>query len=260
MSCSASSVWITVEILNSSTLIGLALIRLVLIRRVSRVRAELNPPTTPGDNSLANTTIVLNTRDLVRFYPSFATIKPGWSQQVSVVFTPDKTDELWDGEGEEGTAGFLKSTEVDEKTRALDATIVIAVDGMKNGKPASILARRTADGGFAPAFVASKPTLNDLRQGGVKLLSHELLHVVQEWDSPGSYASHYSDAVAKVVGKNPFLLFRPEDRARAAYQENEFEKAAYLRSDEFVSKNQAAINGGNFDGYLPIPMMTPLTQ
>jgi len=77
---------------------------------------------------------------------------------------------------------------------------------------------------------------------------------------PGAYASRYADATWKVVSQHPCLLFHPEDQARQAYQENEYEKAAYRRSEEFVSKNRADSNAGSFDDYLPIPMMVPLTR
>ncbi len=205
---------------------------------------------------MANATVVLNTRDLVRFYPSFATIEPGWSQQVTLVYTPDKNDKVWDGDSED-TGGTLVSSERAEKTRSLKAVIAINVAMIKSPKTGSMLARPGSKNG---EFVASKPTLNEMRQSGVRLLSHELLHVIQEWVRPGGYASHQEDATRKVLAQHPCLLFHPEDRARQAYQENEYEKAAYRSSEEFVSKNRADINAGDFDDYLPIPMMVPPTK
>jgi hypothetical protein len=178
-------------------------------------------------------TISLNNDDLARLHKVFATIRPGWSQRVEVIYTFGKTDNAWAKGGvapeEEGTAGVTVSTNVDERLKALTALVAIDLNyALLPEKIAKPSANRISQ--MTPAV---EPVPEDKRERVFFILQHELLHVLQAWNWGNDWGNMYAQG-----GSN--------------YGQNRYEQAARRHGLSWVKDNQTQLASGAYDRFAPI--------
>jgi hypothetical protein len=194
------------------------------------------------------TSITLESSDLVKFYATFGTLRPGWKQVVGVTYTVGKDPgSPWGGETP-GVAGTTPKAIADESARQLVGTVLIDVRAATMDEAVSVVIRGNK------LVTSNSVSLSEMRERVITILSHELLHVLQGWVRPGGYQDADRTAMAKAWGRDLFIT-RPKEFADRRYYGNVYEQAAFARSKEFAKANRDAIRGGAFDSYLPIPML-----
>jgi hypothetical protein len=179
-------------------------------------------------------TICLSAADLAQLNAVFSTIRKGWSQRVDTVYTYGKMDTIWREAGvaasELGTAGVKVCSKVDERSRALSATIALDLKcaeqlAQTNNKPANRI---------SSVSVATTPsTFQNMQERLLGTLQHELLHVLQHWIYGDEWGSKYADA------------------NRKGYDKNRYEQAAFRHGEWWVRTNRERIAAGTFERYIP---------
>ncbi|QQS13887.1 MAG: hypothetical protein IPK81_06690 [Rhodospirillales bacterium] len=179
---------------------------------------------------------------LCALVPMAATVQPGYSRRVEIVYDRGKTSPLWEGVSGDGVHGRLQVATVRDLTRHLFARVMVDVDACVRVAAAGSI---SLDSGRAGP---RKATLDEARQSVARTLAHECVHCVQAWKRGGD--GRLRDDMGYLRTR---LLANGVPEA-GLYHRDWIEQEAF-RNERLDRGNQQAVGAGRFDAVLPIEMI-----
>ncbi len=200
---------------------------------------------------IATQMIYLGDDSLRRISPVLTNLKPEFAKRIAAFFTDGKDHPTWVSAGIEQSATSTHGVTVRVDNRGEDRELrgTVAVDVRGTAGPQTTMSLVASLRG--PATFRStvmKQSFKYARQETMKVLVHELRHVMASWSYglvPGSRRNRESQLYAAAYAKDGYF--------------NEFERDAFKFAGEWIEANSAAVDAGKFDDMLPISMIQSLT-
>ncbi len=190
--------------------------------------------------------VVLTGHQLARIDGFFASTRPTYSKQVTILFTDGKSDARWRGMTEGTGVTFTPDVKVDEQKRRCTATCLVDLYACLGESKTQAWRPR----GRAGTKTSVSPSM--FRRGAILTVVHELVHVTQGWQIGKQFARDFEEEAIS-------SFFRAADYARAdplelnsAYLQNMFERGAFDFTSRWMERCSDAVNAGEFDFLLPM--------